>query len=59
MQLNIYNQLGQLVYQHSEEQAQGEQQLRWQAEDQPDGLYFYRLKVDEQVAIGKLVKAPR
>ena len=56
VQLSVYNQLGQLVYQHSEEQTQGSQQLHWKADDQPDGLYYYRLQVGEQITNGKLVK---
>lgn len=56
VQLSVFNQLGQLVYQHSEEQRQGSQQLQWQAVDQPEGLYYYQLKVGDQVVNGKLVK---
>ena len=51
-----YNQLGQLVYQHVEDQAQGKQQLQWDAQDQPEGLYYYQLHAGDQVATGKLVK---
>ena len=56
VQLSIYNQLGQLVYQHSEDQQQGSQQLQWDAQDQPGGLYFYQLHAGDQTATGKLVK---
>ena len=56
VQLSVFNQLGQLIYQHSEDQARGTQQLQWKAEGQPDGLYFYRLQVGDAVANGKLVK---
>lgn len=54
--LSIFNQLGQLVYQHSEEQQQGEQQLQWDASKQTEGLYFYRLEVGDAIANGKIVK---
>jgi len=54
--LNIYNHLGQLVYQTQENQPQGQQQLKWNAESYPDGIYYYRLHVSDQVTSGKLVK---
>lgn len=54
--LSIFNQLGQLVYQQSEEQQQGEQQLQWDASKQTEGLYFYRLEVGDAIANGKIVK---
>ena len=56
VQLSIYNQLGQLVYQHSEDQQQGSQQLHWKADDQPEGLYYCRLQAGDRAATGKLVK---
>jgi len=56
VQLNVFNQLGQLIYQHSEEQQQGTQQLHWQTENQPEGIYFYQLQAGDQVANGKMVK---
>jgi len=54
--LSIFNHLGQLICQHSEEQQQGNQQLQWNAEGFADGVYYYRLQVGEQVANGKMVK---
>jgi hypothetical protein len=57
VQLSIFNQLGQLVYQHSENQQQGMQKLQWKAEEQPEGLYYYQLQAGNQKATGKLVKA--
>ena len=57
VQLSVFNQLGQLVYQHSEDQTQGKQQLHWKAQDQPEGLYFYQLHAGDKTANGKLVKA--
>jgi len=56
VQLSVFNQLGQLVYQHSEDQQQGSQQLQWDAQGQAEGLYYYRLQSGEQVANGKMVK---
>jgi hypothetical protein len=52
----VYNQLGHLVHQHTENQQRGLQQLQWEAEDQPVGFYFYRLEITNQNATGKLVK---
>ncbi len=54
--LRIYNHLGQLVYQTQENQPQGKQQLNWNAEGYPEGVYYYRLKAGDVVANGKLVK---
>jgi hypothetical protein len=45
-----------MVYQHAEDQQQGEQQLQWDVQVQPEGLYYYQLKAGDQVADGKLVK---
>ena len=56
VQLSVFNQLGQIVYLHSEEQAQCKQQMQWDAQDQPEGLYYYQLQVGEHIATGKLVK---
>ena len=56
VQLSVFNQLGQLVYQYSEEQQQGEQQLQWDTQGFAEGIYYYRLQVGDQVANGKLVK---
>jgi hypothetical protein len=44
VQLNIFNQLGQIVYLHSEEQAQGEQHLQWNPKGLAEGVYYYKLK---------------
>ena len=54
--LSVFNQLGQLVYQHSEEQTQGSQQLQWNSKGLAEGVYYYQLQVGDQTAKGKLVK---
>lgn len=54
--LTIYDQMGKRVYQTQENQPQGKQQLIWNAEGYGDGIYYYSLRVGEQIAIGKLVK---
>ena len=56
VQLSIYNHLGQIVYQTQENQPQGKQQLIWNAEVYAEGVYYYRLKVGDAIANGKLVK---
>jgi len=54
--LTIYDYLGKQVYQTQENQPQGKQQLIWNAEVLPDGIYYYRLQAGEQTANGKMVK---
>ena len=56
IRLCIYNQLGQLIYQTQENQPQGKQQLIWNAEGYAEGLYYYQLKVGDEVANGKMLK---
>jgi hypothetical protein len=53
---SVFNQLGRLIYQHSEEQQQGEQQLQWDAQGLDEGVYYYRLQVGDEVGNGKMVK---
>ena len=55
--LTIYDYLGKQVHQVQVNQAQGSQQIKWNAEGYADGIYYYRLQAGEQVANGKLVKA--
>ena len=54
--LNIYNHLGQLIYQTQERQPQGKQRLIWNAEKFADGIYYYRLQAGDDVDNGKMVK---
>ena len=54
--LTIYDQMGQLVYQTQANQPQGKQQLIWNAEGYSDGIYYYKLKVGDAIANGKMVK---
>ena len=56
VQLNVFNQFGQLVYQYSEKQQQGSQQLQWEEQNQPEGIYYYSLKAGDQTINGKIVK---
>ncbi len=55
--LLIYNELGQVVYQKTEQQNAGNQQMRWYDPQAARGLYFYEIKTDgKRNAIGKIVK---
>ena len=54
--LSIFNHLGQMVYYKEENQYQGTQQLKWNAEVLPDGIYYYRLHVGNSVTNGKILK---
>ena len=54
--LFIFNELGQLVYQKTEQQGSGNQQIRWYDPQAARGLYFYEIKTNAQrSAIGKIV----
>jgi len=54
--LTIYDYLGKLIYQIDKNQIKGKQQLIWNADGLPDGIYYFRLQAGEQVANGKMVK---
>jgi hypothetical protein len=55
--LSIYNHLGQRVVMLVDgKQAAGRQHVRWNAETQPAGIYFYRLTADDyRLTTGKIV----
>lgn len=55
VQLSVFNQLGQLVHQKSEDQSQGKQHLQWDAQSQPEGMYYFTLQVGGQVTTGKMM----
>ena len=55
--LTIYDYLGKQIEVIQENQSQGFQNVIWNAERLPDGIYYFRLKAGEQIANGKLVKA--
>jgi len=54
--LSIYNHLGQLIYQNEENQPQGTQQLKWNAEGLPAGVYFCVIKSNMSTQTMKIVK---
>lgn len=55
--LSIYNLLGQLVYEYSEDQSQCLQKFQWTAENQPKGIYLYRIQAGDHILMGKFVKS--
>ena len=55
-QLTIYNYLGKQVELIEKQQAQGKQQITWNAEGLPAGVYFCVLKANEVVQTKKIIK---
>jgi len=53
---SVYNQMGQQVYRIHENQPSGKQQLLWNADHYPDGIYNYILQTGNQIVSGKVVK---
>jgi len=56
VQITIYNHLGKQLEVIQQMQSAGKQQVVWNAEGLPDGIYYYRLQVGEQIVNGKMVK---
>ncbi|MBL7817210.1 MAG: CotH kinase family protein [Saprospiraceae bacterium] len=57
VKLHIFNELGQLVFQKTEGQTTGNQQMYWHSTNAPRGLYFYEIQTDAQKRmLGKIVK---
>jgi hypothetical protein len=55
--MSIYNNLGQLLINQEEENStEGNYQLKWNAEEYSEGLYFYRIKVGNTITNGTIVK---
>lgn len=52
----IYDYLGKLVYQTSDNQSVGLQKIIWNAEELPDGIYYFWIQAGDQLANGKMVK---
>ena len=55
VKLAIYNNTGSQVDMIIENQSSGKQQMVWNADKFPTGIYFYRFKSGEQIGTGKLV----
>ena len=56
VQIIIYNYLGKQIEVFQQKKSAGKQQVLWDAEGYPDGIYYFRLQAGEKVATGKLVK---
>ena len=57
VKLLIYNDLGQLIFQKTEQQTTGNQQLFWQDKKAVSGLYFYEIQADNARRMtGKVLK---
>ncbi len=54
--LTIYDYFGQKVYQTQENQSQGQQQLIWNAEGLPAGIYFCVIRTNQGTQTTKLIK---
>jgi len=55
VQITIFNHFGEQVAEIQREQSSGKQQVTWNAEQLPSGVYFYRLHAGEQFASGKML----
>ena len=56
MTLKIFDQLGKQIELIEQYQTIGKQQITWNAQEYPVGIYYFRLVAGNQVATGKLVK---
>lgn len=53
--ISIFNPQGQLIEKIEQEQPKGEQQVQWNAEGLPAGMYYFRIQAGEMVGGGKMV----
>jgi len=56
VQILIYNHLGEVVDVIMENQSSGKQQLIWDANGLPSGMYYYQVQIGNKRARGKMVK---
>ena len=52
----VYNVQSQIVFTMQEKQDAGLQQLQWNAEGLPAGMYYFRIQAGEKVGSGKMIK---
>jgi polyhydroxybutyrate depolymerase len=55
MRFTVYNLQSQIVFSIEERRYKGRQEILWNAEGLPAGIYFYRLNAGDRIASGKLV----
>ncbi|MEA3478274.1 MAG: kelch repeat-containing protein, partial [Bacteroidota bacterium] len=56
--IQIFSSQGQLIKKIEQEQPKGQQQMQWNAEGLPAGLYITRLQAGNNIAFSKLLFAP-
>jgi hypothetical protein len=56
VQFTVYNVQSKIVYTIVEKQDAGEQQIQWNAEGLPAGMYYFRIQAGEKSGSGKVVK---
>jgi hypothetical protein len=56
VQISIYNQLGEVVDVISKNQSHGKQQVIWDTNGLPSGMYYYQVQIGNKRARGKMVK---
>jgi len=54
--ISIFNTQGKLIEKIEQEQPKGEQQVQWNAEGLPAGMYYFRIQAGDKVGGGKMVK---
>ena len=57
VQITIFNHLGKQIEIIQQKQTAGKQQIIWNAEGLPSGIYYFTLQAGEQMASGKMVVA--
>lgn len=54
--IKIFNHLGELVDLTKQYQLEGKQQLLWDAENLPSGIYFIKLETENWISTRKIIK---
>ena len=54
--ITFHNQMGRLVEVISQNQLSGKQQVQWNTEQLPSGMYYYTIQAGNQMASGKVLK---
>ena len=56
VQFTVYNVQSQIVFMMQEKQLKGEQQMQWNAEGLPAGMYYFRMQAGTYIGSGKIIK---
>jgi hypothetical protein len=56
VQFTVYNVQSKIVYTIEERRYKGRQEIQWNAEGLPAGMYYYRIQAGDKVGGGKMVK---